>query len=190
MTIARSEILRLDEYEAQRDAIRARVMEAKRRRRIQVGPLTFLFENVETVRYQIHEMLRAERLYREPEIQHEIATYGELLGGPGELGCTLLIELTDPAGRDAKLRAWRTLPEHLYAKLADGRRVRPRYDPRQVGDDRLSSVQYLKFDVGGLAPVAVGSDLAGLELEAALSDEQRAALAEDLGRSAAASVTR
>jgi hypothetical protein len=128
--VARSEILRLEEYDARRDAIRAQALEAKRLRRVQVGPLTFLFENGETVRYQVHEMARAERLYREVEIQHELDTYNELLGGPGELGCSLLIELTDPAERDVKLRAWTALPEHLYALLPDGRRVRAVYDPR------------------------------------------------------------
>jgi uncharacterized protein DUF3501 len=178
--VQRSEILRLDEYDARRAEIRARVMEAKRLRRVHVGPLTFLFENADTVRYQVQEMARAERLYRDDEIQHELDTYNELLGGPGELGCSLLIELTDPAERDAKLRAWCGLPAHLYAKVADGRRVRPVFDARQVGDDRLSSVQYLKFPVGPEAPVALGCDLAELSIETPLGVEQRAALQQDL----------
>jgi Protein of unknown function (DUF3501) len=181
MKIDRSEILRLEEYDARREAIRARVMEEKRRRRIHVGPLTFLFENADTVRYQVQEMVRAERLYRDAEIQHEVDTYNELLGGPGELGCSLLIELPDPGERDAKLRAWRGLPEHLYAKLPDGRRIRPVYDRRQVGEDRLSSVQYLKFQVGGVAPVAIGADHPGLAAETLLTPEQRSALQADLG---------
>jgi hypothetical protein len=179
--VERAEILRLEEYDARRVEIRSRVMGEKRLRRVHVGPLTFLFENADTVRYQVQEMVRAERLYRDEEIQHELDTYNELLGGPGELGCSLLIELTDPAERDAKLRAWRGLPAHLYARLADGRRVRPRFDARQVGDDRLSSVQYLKFPVGGEAPVALGCDLPELTLETPLGPAQRAALQEDLG---------
>ncbi len=185
MKISRSEILRLDEYDVRRDAIRARVLEQKRLRRVIAGPLTFLFENADTIRYQIQEMLRAERLYREAEVQHEIDTYGALLGGPGELGCTLLIELTNVAERDARLREWRVLPEHLYARMPDGTRVRPRYDRAQVGDERLSSVQYLKFPVGGQAPVAVGVDLEGLAIETPLTVEQRRALEEDLHRAAA-----
>jgi len=178
--IDRSEILRLEEYDARRDAIRARVMEEKRRRRIHLGPLTFLFENADTVRYQVQEMVRAERLYRDAEIQHEVDTYNELLGGDGALGCSLLIEIPDPGERDANLRAWRGLPEHLYAKLPDGRRIRPIYDQRQVGDDRLSSVQYLRFPVGVVAPVAIGCDLASVAGETALTAEQRAALQADL----------
>jgi hypothetical protein len=179
--VERAEILRLEDYDARRPGIRARVIDEKRRRRVHVGPLTFLFENADTVRYQVQEMVRAERLYRDEEIQHELDTYNDLLGGPGELGCSLLIELTDPADRDAKLRAWRGLPAHLYARLAGGRRVRPRFDARQVGDDRLSSVQYLKFPVGGEAPVALGCDLPELTLEMPLGPDQRAALQEDLG---------
>jgi hypothetical protein len=177
MKVERSELLRLEEYDARRDALRDAVLAEKRRRRVHVGPLTFLFENADTVRHQVQEMARAERLYREEELQHELDTYNELLGGPGELGCSLLIELTDPAERDAKLRAWRRLPEHLYARLAD-------FDHRQVGDDRLSSVQYLKFPVGAEAPVALGSDLPGLELETPLAGEQRAALQADLAAAA------
>ncbi|HYS79451.1 MAG TPA: DUF3501 family protein [Anaeromyxobacteraceae bacterium] len=183
MKITRAEILRLEEYDAQRPAVRARVMEQKRVRRIHVGPLTFLFENADTVRYQVQEMVRAERLYRDAEIQHEVDTYNELLGGEGELGCSLLIELTDPVERDVKLRAWRALPGHLYAELADGSRVRARFDDRQVGDDRLSSVQYLRFPVGAEAPIALGCDLPELTLESPLEPEQRAALAADLATS-------
>ncbi len=142
--------------------------------------LTFLFENTATIRYQVQEMLRAERITREGEIAHELETYNGLLGGPGELGVSLLIEVADPAERDRKLREWIDLPPHLYVKLEDGTQVWARFDPRQVGTDRLSSVQYLKFDVGGRVPVAVGSALPALAAETRLDAEQRAALAADL----------
>lgn len=179
--VRRDEIMDLAAYEASRDEIRAGVLEAKRRRRVHVaGVLTFLFENTATVRYQIQEMVRAERMTHEVDILREIETYNELLGGRGELGCSLLIEITDVAERDRLLRAWLDLPGHLYVKLEDGSKVRPTFDPRQVGEDRLSSVQYLKFDVRGRSPVAVGSDLPALGAEAVLDAEQRAALDADL----------
>jgi hypothetical protein len=172
-------------YEASREEIRAGVLEAKRRRRVHVaGVLTFLFENPATVRYQIQEMVRAERMTREADVQHEIETYNELLGGEGELGCSLLIEIPEAEERDRKLREWLRLPAHLYVSLEDGTKVRPTFDPRQVGTDRLSSVQYLKFDVRGRVPVAVGSDLPQLHGETALDAEQRAALAADLASDA------
>jgi len=181
--VRREELLDLKAYDEARDAIRAQALEAKRLRRVHVGDvLTFLFENVETIRYQIQEMLRVERLYREEEILHELETYNELLGGPGELGCALLVEIPDPAERDRMLRMLVALPEHLYARMPDGRKVRPTYDRRQVGTDRLSAVQYLKFDVEGVAPVAIGCDLPVLEVEAAVPTEQRSALEVDLAQ--------
>ena len=181
--IRREHILDLPSYERSRAEIRPAVLEAKRRRRVHLaGALTFLFENAATVRYQIQEMIRAERITGEREVQHEIESYGEILGGPGELGVTLLIELPDPAERDHKLREWLALPRHLYVRLPGGEKVRPRYDPRQVGEDRLSSVQYLKFDVRGQVPEAVGCDLPGLAGETVLDAEQREALRADLAR--------
>jgi hypothetical protein len=179
--VRRDELMDLAAYERSRGEIRAAVIEAKRRRRVHVaGVLTFLFENTATMRYQVQEMIRAERITKEPEILHELETYNELLGGKGELGCSLLVEIPDPAERDRKLREWLDLPSHLYAKLEDGSKVWARFDPRQVGTDRLSSVQYLKFDVGGRTPVAVGSALPALAVETPLDAEQRAALAADL----------
>lgn len=179
--VTREEILDPGAYERSRAATRSAVLEEKRRRRVHAaGVLTFLFENTATVRYQIQEMVRAERLLKDEEVRHELETYNELLGAKGELGVTLLVEVPDPAERDRKLREWLDLPGHLYVKLASGEKVRPRYDPRQVGADRLSSVQYLKFDVRGQVPVAVGCDLPALSGETPLDEEQREALRVDM----------
>ncbi len=183
--VRRGELLDLAASAHSRGELRAAGIEEKRKRRVHVaGVLTFLFENTATMRYQVQEMLRAERITKEPEILHELETYNDLLGAKGELGCSLLIELPDPEERDRRLREWVGLPGHLYVKVEDGTKVRARFDPRQVGTDRLSSVQYLKFDVGGRAPVAVGSDLPALAAETALDAEQRAALAADLASDA------
>jgi hypothetical protein len=125
-------------------------------------------------------MVRAEHMTREVDIQHELETYNELLGGRGELGVSLLIEIPEPEERDRRLREWLDLPRHLYLRLEQGEKVRPRFDARQVGTDRLSSVQSLKFDVHGQVPVAAGADLPALSVEAVLDAEQRKALADDL----------
>jgi len=179
--LEREDVLDLATYERERSALRRHVMGVKSRRRIHLGEhLTFLFENLETVRYQVQEMLRIERRSSEEDVRHEIATYNELLGGPGELGCTLLIEIDDEEQRDVLLREWLGLPAHLYAELEDGTRVRAVVDGRQVGEDRLSSVQYLKFPCGGRVPVALGSDLPALTLRTELTPVQKKALAEDL----------
>ncbi len=179
--VRREELLDLAAYERSRPEILAATLDAKRRRRVHVGGvLTFLFENAATIRYQVQEMIRVERMKRDEEIRHELETYNELLGGPGQLGVSLLIEIPDPDERDRKLRDWLALPAHVYVALEGGERVRPTYDARQVGVDRLSSVQYLKFDVRGRPPVAVGCDLPQLTAETALDAEQRGALALDL----------
>jgi hypothetical protein len=103
--VIRSEILDYVTWSEQREQAMPKVLAIKQRRRIHLGKyLTFLFENADTVRYQIQEMVRVEKMVKEAEIQHEIATYNELLGGAGELGCTLLIEIDDKSVRDMKLR--------------------------------------------------------------------------------------
>jgi hypothetical protein len=179
--VERAEILDYVTYGEARSRILEEVMEQKRPRRVHLGEhLTFLFENHETVRFQIQEMVRVEQIVKEAEIQHEIETYNELLGGEGELGATLLIEIDDPIARAGLLRDWNTLPEHLYVELPGGEKVYATFDRRQVGEDRLSSVQYLKFATSGRVPVAIGSDHPLLRATTRLSEEQRAALASDL----------
>jgi hypothetical protein len=179
--VKRSDVLDFKTYNDQREAFRQRILEEKAKRRIHLGEhLTFLFESTDTILYQVQEMMRLEQTVREAEIQHEIATYNQLLGDDGELGCTLLIEIDDSVDRARKLQQWLALPKHLYLKLEDGSRVRATWDPAQVGEGRLSSVQYLKFRVGPGAPTAIGSDHPSLTLEAALSDAQRETLRADL----------
>ena len=179
--IERSEILDYQTYNENRDELRRQAMAIKDARRVHLGNyLTFLFENPETIRYQIQEMMRAEQIVKEADIRHEIETYNELLGGQGELGCTLLIEIDDPDRRQTLLREWIALPRKVYVKTAGGKKCFAQVDARQIGEDRLSSVQYLKFDTDGEVPVAVGCDLPDLQVEAPLSADQRQALAQDL----------
>ncbi|MCA9685742.1 MAG: DUF3501 family protein [Myxococcales bacterium] len=181
--VQRSEILDYVTYDEQRPTIRASVLAAKAARRILLGEhFAFLFENRDTVRYQVQEMMRTERIVREADIQHELDTYNELLGPKGTLCATLLIGIDDEAERAVKLHQWLELLPHLYALGEDGTRVVPSWDPRQVGDERLSSVQYLSFALGERAPVALGVDWPAqdLVLEVTLGDEQRAALQADL----------
>src|SRR5204863_1912966 len=141
-------------------------MAAKAVRRVHIGEyLTLLFENHLTMQYQVQEMVRTERMVKETDIKHEIDTYNELLGGQGELGCTLLIEIEDPAVRKEKLAQWWRLPEKIYLKTEDGTRIRATFDERQRGEDRVSSVQYLKFDTKQRVPVAVGVDMPELQAE-------------------------
>ena len=178
--VERSDLLDFQTYNDQREELRRRVLEEKGKRRIHLGEyLTFLFESTDTIRYQVQEMMRLEQIVREKDIQHELDTYNQLLGGPGELGCTLLIEIDDETERNEKLHAWLELPAHVYLKLEDGRRVPAVWDTAQV-DTRLSSVQYLKFPVGANAVAAIGCDHPAIALESELTAEQRQTLARDL----------
>ncbi|MEO0650696.1 MAG: DUF3501 family protein [Planctomycetota bacterium] len=184
MTVTRvkpEEILTLDKYEQLRPAIQERVLFEKRRRRVHVGAhLTFLFENAETIRYQVQEMLRIEKRSSPDDVAHEVSTYNELIGGPGELGCSLLIEIEEPQERDVKLRQWIDLPEHVYVEVEGGERVRGRFDERQISDGRLSSVHYVIFPLDGRKPVAIGCDLPAVDQRTELETDQRTALAADL----------
>ena len=181
--VERAEVMDYVSYEEQHEVIRERVMAQKKDRRVHVGEyLTFLFENHDTVLYQVQEMMRVECIVRETDIEHEMLPYNELLGGAGELGCTLLVEIDDAKIRAELLTRWQDLPDHVYVETADGSRVGPMIDERQRDDRRLSTVQYLKFAVGDSAPVAVGVDYAAGRIIARseLSAEQAAALVADL----------
>ena len=82
-------------YEREREAFRAGIIELKKKRRVSVGPVvTLVFENRDTIRFQIQEMARAERLLSDQAIQVELDTYNPLIPGPGELSASLYIELT------------------------------------------------------------------------------------------------
>src|SRR5437773_6494864 len=119
--VKRAEIVDYVTYVDMRSQFRSEVMKAKELRRIHIGEyLTLLFENHLTVRYQIQEMVRAERIVRKSDIGNEIDTYTELLSDAGKIGCTLLIEIEDPALRDRKLREWWHLPEKIYVVLENG----------------------------------------------------------------------
>ena len=182
-TVERKDILDFLTYGERREAIRASAMAAKALRRVHLGPhLTFLFENAETIRYQVLEMVRVEQMVREADIRHELDTYNAVLGGDGELGCTLLIEIEDEKERDVLLRRWRGLPGHLAMTFADGSRAAAQFDQGQMNDEKLSSVQFLKFQVGGRSPAGLVCDLPGLEGAVRLEEATRHALVSDLGQ--------
>jgi len=179
--VTREEVLDYVTYEEQRDKFRNKVLNIKESLRIHLGDyLTFLFENHDTIQYQIQEMMRIEKIVKEADIQHEIDTYNEILGSTGDLGCTLLIEIDDPAERDIKLTDWFGLPEKIYLELASGKKAYAQFDPKQMGEDRLSSVQYLRFKVDGDTPVAIGAEHENLSIEAKLTSKQRDALAKEI----------
>jgi len=110
-----ADVLDLREYERVREEYRARVIARKRLRRIALGPIiTLVFESVDTVRFQIQEMARVEKILTDEAIQVELDIYNRLLPQVGELSAALFIELTS----DALLREW--LPKLVGIETALG----------------------------------------------------------------------
>ena len=183
------DIVDLRAYERERDEFRAHVIALKKQRRVALGDLvTVVFENTDTMRFQIQEMARAEKMLRDEQIEHEVETYNELIPESGELSATLFIEITDP---DA-LREW--LPKlpgiqrHVAFDIAgtEVRGVEPDEERLTREDEITSTVHYLKFTLPpaqqaafAAGPVKLLVDHPQYRAEAMLSDEQRAALAAD-----------
>jgi hypothetical protein len=98
-----ADVLDVRAYERVREEYRARVMARKRLRRIALGPfMTVVFECFDTVRFQVQEMARVEKLISDEAVQSELDIYNTLLPAPGQLSATLFIELTSEEG----LRDW------------------------------------------------------------------------------------
>lgn len=187
--IEAAEIRSNDDYEHARDEVRKRLLEIKRLRRIAIGRnLTLLFENRDTMLYQVQEMMRVEKISDLRAIRHEIDTYNELVPNEGELTATLLIEYDDPHERAQRLRELLGLESHVWLEVEGHDPVAAEFDLRQMGEDRISSVHYIRFALGteralavrSGAPVALKIDHPQLHERTALSREQCAALAEDL----------
>jgi hypothetical protein len=145
-----AEIKSLGDYELARDAFRKRVLEVKDVRRVRVGEhLTFLFENHDTVLYQIQEMLRVERITEPKAIAHEVATYNDLIAAPDELVATLLVEYEEAGERARMLRELVGLDRHV-SLVVDGKPpCRAVFDEAQVSEQKISSVHYVRFPLGG-----------------------------------------
>jgi hypothetical protein len=189
--LAIGELAGIDAYEALRDGYRARVMALKAHRRLAVGErVTLVFENRETIRFQVQEMMRVERLREPAKIQAELDVYNDLVPGDAELSATLLIEITEAGRIRAELDRLIGLDEHVFLALGD-RRVRARFDEKQLDEERISAVHYLRFPLGadGAArladpgvPARVAIEHPSYRAEAGLPPALRASLVADLAR--------
>ena len=147
------DIVDLRAYERERDEFRQRIIALKKRRRVGVGPVvTLLFENRDTIRFQIQEMARAERMLRDEQIQTELDVYNPLIPDPGELSATLFIELTS----EDQLREW--LPKlvgiersvELVIGEGEGSSVvrctpEESHEAQLTREDVTASVHYVRF---------------------------------------------
>jgi hypothetical protein len=148
--IAPEDVLNLHEYELARQDFRRRVIDTKKRRRVALGPImTLVFENRETVLFQIQEMLRIERIVRPDKVQQELDVYNELLPGEGEVAATLFIEVTTPELVQPTLDKFVGLDEPGKLALRIGRFTFPaRFAAGQSREDRISAVHYVRFPLG------------------------------------------
>jgi len=187
-----TDIVDLRAYERERAEFRQRIIDLKRTRRVPLGPiLTVLFENTETMRWQVQEMARAERMLRDEQIAHEVETYNGLIPDSGELSGTLFLELTS----DAALREW--LPKlvgiefRIAFELPDGSRVSGKPsdedEERLTRDDTTAAVHYLRFAFAleqvtafEKGPVVLTVDHPEYSHRAPLDAVQHAALVADL----------
>ena len=186
-------------YERERDAFRRQIIDIKRARRVAVGPIvTFVFENRDTVRFQIQELARAERMLTDAAIQTELDIYNRLIPDANQLSATLFIELTS---KD-ELIHW--LPKLVGIERAVGLRIgggadgvvvraTPEDDhaARLTRDDVTSSVHYVRFDLAdsevdrfeaepATGAVSLFLDHPSYGAETALTGATRAALLSDL----------
>ncbi|MCH2415969.1 MAG: DUF3501 family protein [Acidimicrobiales bacterium] len=178
--VKRSEIFDYQTYEENRLDTKSKIFEIKKHRRVHLGEnLTFLFENHETIKYQIQEIMRVEKIVKESAILEELNTYNSFLGNSGELACVLLIEIEEESDRKPLLENWMGMEKCIYILDEVGNKIFAEHDPTQVGDRRLSAVQYLKFVIKE-PPIALGCTFDELAGEIELTKEQRNALAGDL----------
>ncbi len=148
-TIQFEDIYQIEEYNKKRDEIRQKIFSIKKLRRFHLGTMfTFLFENYQTVWYQIQEMIRAEGITSKEDIMFEIQTYSELIPQKQQIKATLLIEIDDPEFRKYKLKELLGLEKcvfFFYEHQNKTTEILAEFDVRQMNQERISSVQYLTF---------------------------------------------
>jgi uncharacterized protein DUF3501 len=175
-------------YERERETFRAEIIATKKRRRVALGDLmTIVFENTATMRFQIQEMARAERMLQDEQIAHEVETYNQLIPDPGELSGTLFIEIED----NALLREWLPklvgIQDHVAIGVGDDvARAQAQDTERLTREDTTTTVHYLKFPFSpeqqnafANSKVRVIVDHPEYRADVTLTDEQRAELASD-----------
>jgi hypothetical protein len=180
----------LREYERERDEFRRHVIAMKKRRRVQLGDLlTITFENTDTMRFQIQEMARIERMLTDDQIRNEVDTYNELIPDSRELSGTLFIEIDD------KERLYEWLPKLVGIQRAvsiwlhDGSSVpsSPEDEERLTREETTTTVHYLKFRFSSEQVDAFASDSVRIVVDhpnydavVELTEEQRSELLGDL----------
>ena len=148
-----------------RDDYRKRVIEMKRSRRILIGDrVSLVFENRHTLALQIEEILRAESLTREDQIEDEIAVYNQLMPTESSLSATLFIELPGATDPYVALKQLIGLDEHVVLHIGP-HAIRAAFEPGRSTDDRISAVQYTRYPLTSEARAALLTPGAAVAVE-------------------------
>lgn len=142
-----NDILDRDAYERGRDEYRRHIMRDKGRRRVGLGEhCTIHFESRDTMRYQVHEMLRTESSWDRPDaVAEELQSYNALIPQHGELSATLMLEYETPEERATALPAFVGIDRHLTLRIGDTAPILATFDRGQIDEAKVSSVQYIKW---------------------------------------------
>lgn len=182
------DILGFTAYEKVRERFREQIIEKKKQRRVLVGDkVSVVFENRDTVIFQIQEMLRAERIADLDKIREEIEVYNELVPDPGELSATLFLEIEDQSHLREDLLKFLGIDETVSIKVGD-RVVPGRFEEGRSKEDKISAVQYVKFPFDAAARQAfldgakaeLVIDHPNYKAVTALATDVQKALAQDL----------
>ena len=148
--IAKESLLTLEAYAKQRKAFRDKVIEHKKQRTVHVGGhVTLQFEDELTIRYQVQEMLRIERIFEEGGIQEELDAYNPLIPDGGNLKATMMIEYPDPAERQRMLAKLKGVEDRAWIQVEGCERVYAIADEdlERENADKTSSVHFLRFEL-------------------------------------------
>jgi hypothetical protein len=145
--LRKDDLLPYEEYERVRESFRKEIIALKSRRRISIGDkITLIFENRETVRFQVQEMIRVERIFDPAKIQDELDVYNAQLPQEGELSATLFIEITDSAHIQRDLDALQGIDgDKTVAIRAGSDVVYAAFEQGRSKEDKISAVHFLKF---------------------------------------------
>jgi hypothetical protein len=190
--IRMKDILDKTTYENGRPDYRRRIMVLKNKRRVPLGNhATVHFESRETMLYQIHEMLRAEDSWTRPgAIEDELEAYNPIVPGDGELSATLMLEWDTPEERALHLAALVGLEDHVWLEIGEEAPIKAVFDHAQMGVERVSSVQYIRWSLSERQRDAMAGDGTTLRISvdhphyrarSVLAEETRRELLADLG---------
>ena len=156
--IDRASLMTLEAYARERPQFRAKVMAHKKNRRVQLGDdVTLIFEDELTNRYQVQEMLHAERIFEEQGIQEELDTYNPLVPDGRNLKATMMIEYPDPDERGKRLADLIGIEDKVWLQVAGHERVWAIADEDldRENDEKTSAVHFLRFELDEAAAQAL-----------------------------------